>query len=57
MFVKLMLKDEEKWYTMECLDLPKIPFLDNNIILGNIKYVEYKSNGNTLLFLYLMIKF
>lgn len=34
MFVKLMIKDEEDWYANECLEIPKIPFLDNSLILG-----------------------
>lgn len=36
MFVKIMLKDEEKWYASECVEIPKIPFLDNSPILGKI---------------------
>lgn len=34
MFVKIMLKDEQDWYSQECLDAPIIPYLDNNPILG-----------------------
>lgn len=36
MFVKLMLKDEEEFARQECLQIPKIPFLDNGLILGEI---------------------
>ncbi|XP_031631814.1 unconventional myosin-VI-like [Contarinia nasturtii] len=42
MFVKLMIKDEEEWYAKECLELPKIPFLDNSIILD---VFDHKYNG------------
>lgn len=34
MFVKIMLKKEEEWYKSESLEVPKIPFLDNDPILG-----------------------
>lgn len=34
MFVKRMLKDEEDWYATESLEVPKITFLDNSLILG-----------------------
>lgn len=42
MFVKRMLKEEEEWYSRECLDLPKIQFLDNCCILGKIKKKNYR---------------
>lgn len=29
-----MLKKEEEWYKSESLEVPKIPFLDNDPILG-----------------------
>lgn len=34
MFVKIMLKKEEEWYEIENLEVPEIPFLDNDQILG-----------------------
>lgn len=33
-FVERMIKDEELWYEKEGLDVPKIPFLDNAVVLG-----------------------
>lgn len=29
-----MLKDEEEYYEKEQLEVPKIPFLDNSLVLG-----------------------
>lgn len=40
MFVQLMLKDEQDWYVQECLEIPKIPFLDNSMICGK-QYITY----------------
>lgn len=34
MFIKLMIKDEEEWYAKEYLEIPKIPFFDNSLILS-----------------------
>lgn len=42
MFVKIMLKNEEEWYASEQLEIPKIPFLDNNVILGEI-FFQYQN--------------
>lgn len=40
MFVKIMLKDEQNWYTQECLEIPEIPFLDNILILSKWRIIE-----------------
>lgn len=31
-----MLKNEEDWYDSECLEMPKISYLDNSLILGEL---------------------
>lgn len=33
-FVVLMLKSEQEWYSRECLEVPRIEFFDNHMILG-----------------------
>lgn len=31
-----MLKNEEDWYDSKCLEMPKISYLDNSLILGEL---------------------
>lgn len=40
MFVKTMLRDEQEWYAQECLEVPTIPFFDNNRILGRQSFIH-----------------
>lgn len=36
MFVKIMVKDEIKWYAREGVEMPEIPFFDNLCVLGTL---------------------
>lgn len=44
-FIEHMLRDEQKWYKDEKLDVPDIPYFDNIQILG-MNRVQFKYGTN-----------